>query len=354
MRSLVLVVTLLLSSLVLAGRNEIDRFSLMEDRIETDRILRPIGRDFFIDINGIVTSDTMDVISDAEDKANSNSVSEVQDFLNGNVKTEHQAFANIGLGFPLWRFRLFDREFRPSFKSFFDLGVSASIAEADPVLGLTNAFIQLYAKMDVKVGFNFNWFWDDQEFYYSDFFIHGLKRRDHFIQAEGTTLIANKDALDINEAADNSITLLAGDIKLGYRKDKIDAFVSLEELKLTEVSDNRDFPGGTNFGVSKAMLRLHGSYEMDSESFYKFKPFAGLFKRSYYTIEDTVYIGSEVFLWEGMFSAVLKTDIHYGTFTPRFRWGALQVELTYRVPYDGNLNGLTVDPYYGANLRLAF
>lgn len=341
-----------------AAREEVNAFILQEDRFGNELMIRKPKTDFYFDLSLQLTEDTMDIIDEAEEKGDSNNVNEVQQFINENINSEHQAFSNFRLGMKLFSWSVFGRKIDTSLRVETDFGVSASLGDPssfNTIAGaFNNALIQFYGKWDYKYGFEFDAEINDK--WSMEYYVYAFTRRDYFVQADGTEIVANKDVLNILDSGDNTEVLLANDIYFNYETGFWDLTFGVEELKLSRVADKKDSVGLNAVASNAPMLRFHASYDDSEEDVneYYFVPFIGAGYRTYYDLGDNIYAGSEFYFGDSALSSMAMVDKTHITFNPRVRFKYFNVELTYRWPWDDEVDSFKKDSFYGINISSMF
>ncbi len=107
----------------------VDRAKLIDDKFKTQEMLRPYGHDFYLNINGAVTTDAMDLKDDADKIGDINSGSVTADLAEANrilekyYDKEQVLRAKVDFGIPIFSFKAFDINFEPNFR--FGAGVLA-------------------------------------------------------------------------------------------------------------------------------------------------------------------------------------------------------------------------------------
>lgn len=100
----------------------VDRAKLIDDRFKTQEMLRPYGHDFYLNINGAITTDAMDLVDDAEriGDINSGNVSDDLDQANEILEKyydkEQVLRAKVDFGIPLFSFNAFGVNFEPNLR----------------------------------------------------------------------------------------------------------------------------------------------------------------------------------------------------------------------------------------------
>ena len=110
----------------------VKRYKLIDDKLKTEAMLRPIGHDFFIDLSVAMNKNLTDVIDEVK-KVNDfqgDSIAKVDEanrVLTKYDKTEQTVKINVGLGFPLPSFTAWDTKFLPNFRALIDVGANIGI-----------------------------------------------------------------------------------------------------------------------------------------------------------------------------------------------------------------------------------
>ena len=145
LKSLGLVSVFFLSSLNAFSYDVVDRFKIIDDKLKTEQMLRPIGHDFFLDIGVALNKNLTDVVKDISDTGKSTSdaatkLAEAQQVLTKYDKTEQTIKINVALGFPVFRFSAWDLKVQPNVRAFVDaganIGIRSDILTAQDILNL--------------------------------------------------------------------------------------------------------------------------------------------------------------------------------------------------------------------------
>ncbi|WP_417336642.1 hypothetical protein [Halobacteriovorax marinus] len=104
------------------GYDIVDRAKLIDDRFKTQEMLRPYGHDFYLNINGAVTADAMDLKDDADKIGDidsgdvSNDLDQANQILEKYYDKEQVLRAKIDFGIPIFSFNAFGVNFEPNFR----------------------------------------------------------------------------------------------------------------------------------------------------------------------------------------------------------------------------------------------
>ncbi|MBC7458642.1 MAG: hypothetical protein H7235_10205 [Bdellovibrionaceae bacterium] len=111
----------------------VDRYKLIDDKLKTEQMLRPIGHDFFLDIGAALNMNARDFIDDikkANDFSNADAAAKLanaQSVLAKYDKTEQTVKINLALGFPIFRFSIGDLKIQPNLRVFADVGANIGV-----------------------------------------------------------------------------------------------------------------------------------------------------------------------------------------------------------------------------------
>lgn len=110
----------------------VERYKIIDDKLKTEAMLRPIGHDFFFDISAAMNKNLMDVVDDVEKASkyqgtDQQKIDEANRVLTKYDKTEQTVKINVGLGFPLPSFSAWDVKFKPNFRALVDVGANIGI-----------------------------------------------------------------------------------------------------------------------------------------------------------------------------------------------------------------------------------
>lgn len=336
-----------------AARDEITVFSELEDRWATQQYLRRPKKDFYFDLAAIVTRDAKSIVDDAEDKANTNDVNIVSEFLETNINTEHQAFATLRIGSKISDFYL-GTNIDWGLRVDTDFGISASIGDAFSfVTPFTNqdAVIQFYGKWEYSVGPTFEWKWN--EYFSSGAYFNLTTRRDYFIQAQGQEIVADKDILNVQDAADNTQSFIYTDLHLTYTNKNFLSTILIEDIKVADISEKVP-PGKNNFSSNIPRTRIHFEYLLEEVSPVNLNLFGGVVNRSYYDFGDNSYAGVEFIYPEFFLSNILMVDNIHVLVNPRISFDWIRFEFSYRIPIERKKDNFKRDDFWGLNLALNF
>lgn len=119
----------------------VDRAKLIDDRFKTQEMLSPYGHNFYLNINGAVTADALDLKDDADKIGDINSgdvgddLDEANRILQKYYDKEQVLRAKVDFGIPIFSFNAFGVDFEPNFR--FGAGVLAVLTPQEEQTNLT-------------------------------------------------------------------------------------------------------------------------------------------------------------------------------------------------------------------------
>lgn len=210
-------------------------------------------------------------------------------------------------------------------------------------------YFDLYAKIDAKVGFTFDY--TDNKHWFGTLGVNALARTDIKKRVDATLLIAGGGSL---EPQDNLTTNLILDYTLGYKNDNYWVTAGVEELKLFTLSDPTE---GTVAYGEDALFRIHGQADY-TLSIFKLSPFIGSHARSGYGFGDAYYLGADwgLYVWGDRLGLNFRTmlDKEHVTLGARMKLWLMQLEATYKVAATDKVDGVTIADIISANIRFFF
>ena len=399
----------------------VERYKIIDDKLKTEAMLRPIGHDFFLDVGASLNKNLTDVIDDVSyaSKFQGSDVAKINEanrVLTKYDKTEQTVKINVGLGFPLPSFSAWEVQFKPNFRALVDVGANigirnqklnnqdiinlfrdslpaelqtfllsvdlATISGQDirtvcltqfpsatslaniyctalevgkyvvPTIGTTDPTMTLLAKADAKVGF-FNDYTYGEHFF-GNFNLYGMGRADLYQFVTGTQ-IAKGDSIEAPKKM-NTETTLQADYRLGYKNSNYSTFASVEEVKLTKLSDAKEGSKEHTYGYD-ALIRLHAdaTFRLSALSM---QPFVGVHKRSGYGFGDGVYAGSTfgAYVWGDRLGLQLRgmVDKQYFTITPRVKLWLMQLEYSLKKPLKATDGDVKLTALHSVDFRIFF
>lgn len=400
---------------VQAAYNVVDRYTIVEDKLKTQEMMRELGHDFLIDINVTANKNLPDVIDDA-DNVSGNTTQEKIDsatvFLRKYENTEQTLNAKINLGIPIFSFTAWGTEIEPNLRIGYNLGTTmgiraetlsidtildfvgddvpaniknavrdnfGSMSAGDDIIAVTctnegipdsecdpyknqyfvpeddsvpNIFVM--AKQDIKAGVHFDYKTENN--YYGFLHLYALHRTDISLRISQDALARDGDVLDLGDEQ-NSQTQLTLDYRLGYDWERYSVFGSIEEVKIATLSDNKDKAGDLNYGTDP-LLRVHGSAKFKMIGF-ELVPFVGVHKRSAYGFGEGIYGGTDLsfYTWGERLGVQLRgmVDTEHLTFMARAKLWLMQLEYALKAPTSSTVdNDVKVSSLHNVNIRFFF
>jgi hypothetical protein len=358
-KALSLTSALLLSASNVFAYDVVDRFKLIDDKLKTDQMLRPLGHDFFLDIGATLNKNVQDVVKDISDVGkttgtDTEKLAAAQGILAKYEKTEQTVKVNVALGFPIFRFSAWDLKVQPNIRAFVDvganIGIRSDVLTIQDVLDLFPSEIPaefktyittlttpgtdiiVACKADNSLSLTIRTFCGTQpekkyiipnlalgvpnvslfakldgrvglfndytygEHFFGNLNIYGLSRTDIF-QRVTKDMIASGSKIEFPKEKNTEMTLQT-DYRLGYKNDNYKVFASVEELKLNKMKERKVGSKALSYGYDP-LMRLH------ADAIYKFSilslnPFVGFHKRSGYGFSEGMYFGADAgaHVWE--------------------------------------------------------
>lgn len=403
---------LVLSTEAVQAYNVVDRFKMVDDKLKTETMLRPIGHDFIFDISAALNSDAQTFVSDISDASKAGTLTAAQNVLNKYNNTEQTIKLNLNLGIPIFSFTAWDVKVRPNFRIMADVGANLGVRKdtltASDVLKLinvnvpeavetkllqiydsktagqdlfgdcatdfgspaeANAFclanqgkyykpdasipnLNLFLKAEAKVGF-FNQYTYGEHFF-GDFNLYGMMRADAF-QIVNYAMIQNGQDIELPKKANNEGTLQV-DYRLGYINQNYSVALGLEEIKLATMSERDAESKELAYGYDP-LIRLHAQADYKYTAL-SLQPFAGVHKRAGYGFADGVYAGATAgaHVWGDRLGLSLRgmVDKQYFTITPRIKLWLMQLEYSLKNPVKSTDGDVKLSAIHSIDFRLFF
>lgn len=409
------IASLLVSGMASAKTYDVTkRYQIIDDKLKTEAMLRPIGEDFFIDLGASMNKNVFDFIDDVTKAADKEDINEANAVLLKYEKTEQTVKINANLGFPLPSFTAFNVKFKPNFRVHADVGANAGVrsqqlskedilnffkedlpaevrqfilnldlatyggqdlrvvcnSETDPVilqycqdniplnkyfiptLNQKDPVINLLAKADVKAGF-FN-SWTKGEHFFGEWNLYGMGRADLYQFVTGTQIAAG-DKIEKPEELNTEVTLQT-DFRFGYKNTNYSIFAGVEEVKISEMKKRKEGSKEHTYGYD-ALMRLHAEALFRTENL-SIKPFAGVHKRSEYDLTDGWYTGVDLggHVWGDRLGIMMRgmVDNSYFTLSPRLKIWLIQLEYSLKTPVKKEIEDVKLSTLHSVDFRIFF
>lgn len=389
------------------------RFKLNEDRVRTYEMLNPLGHDFVFGVTGLLNQDVFDVIDDGEAISDSGNETEqleaAREFLTKYDKTEQNVRATLQLGAPLPSFSLFGAKVKPNIRINASVGVlmgirTGTVSVTDVINGLNASqevkdalnscdfsaitdgtdivvyardtlscitpaqasgqvnkyfFKDLstsvpnlfsYAKADVRAGVSFDYV--KGKHWFGNFSLYGHGRADAFAVVTEQSLAGDGEIASFGDEPNTTVNITT-DYRFGYRNGRLRGWVAVEELKLSEASNNQEAGGELIYG-NDPLLRVHGEYIYRYSGF-SVKPFVGVHKRKGYDFADGLYLGSDLGLhfWGNRLGVRARgmIDKEHITVSPQLKLWLMHVDYMLKLPVSSEVNGVKPATMHSLNFR---
>ncbi|MCY4523499.1 MAG: hypothetical protein OXB84_02040 [Halobacteriovoraceae bacterium] len=391
----------------------LDRYILLEDKLKTQELSRPYGHNFVWDISLLANKNllkfTKDIgeISDIEGTL-TDKINESGAILQQYNNTEQTILFNMDFQFPVPRFRIRSFTFKPNirlgtrFGSNF--GIRAEPLNNDTVLQLvgnsipqvlrsaiaTTNFLPgedimervctdrgmplstcpdtgqyyyptlanapltaVYTKLDAKLGL----FTPYQGLYwFGDFNFYSMFRTDFRLLMSADQIARGQSPLEGQGKRRQQIFLMT-DYRLGFRLwEKLETSFSVEEFKITRLSDNVEEAGELNQKITP-LFRVHTNLNL-KQGIFTFSPFVGAHKRKNYEYKNGFYGGLDTkghFLNDNMeFLLRAMADREHLSLASRFTFTVFQLEYLLKKPITSAIENVNISTLHSVNIRFFF
>jgi hypothetical protein len=407
--------TILINSSQSFAYNVVDRYKLLDDKLRTDAMLRPIDHDFIFDINASINKNITTLMSDVSDASKASSISSAQDILRKYENTEQTIKLDLNFGVPLFSFTAFNVKIKPNLRLNANFGANVGIkkdtltlADALSIINVsvpasvqanfTNAWwngtatnadlfstancttyfgtpveahafclanqnlffkpdtsvpnINLYVKGEARFGL-YNQYTSGEHFF-GDLNLYAMGRADGS-QVISAAMIANGAKIELPKKANTEGTAQL-DYHYGYKNSNYSVMAGLEELKLMKFKKKDEAAKEQSYGYGP-MMRLHAEAKYNF-SVLTLQPFTGFHKRSGYGFGDGVYLGviASAHVWGDRLGLIFRGefDKQYITFSPRIKLWLMQLEYTLKSPIKKTDGDLTLSAIQSVDFRLFF
>lgn len=412
-KALALISLLSLSLTTAQAYDVVNRFKLIDDKLKTEQMLRPLGHDFFLDVGVALNKNVTTLVKDISDagKGSGDKLAAAQAVLVKYDKTEQTLKLNIALGFPIFSFSAWDLKVQPNVRVFADAGANIGIRSetltpqlllslinidiptelknqilattyaggedllktsvcnglGDPsakVVCLANQGkyfyptntsipnLMLFAKIDAKVGLYNDYTYG--EHFFGNLNFYGLSRTDIF-QVVNSNMIAAGSKIELPKTK-NTETSVQADYRLGYKNDNYKVFTSIEEVKLSKMKERQAGSKELSYGYSP-LMRVHAD-AMYRFSVLSLNPFLGFHKRSGYAFADGMYVGADAgaHVWGDRLGLQLRgmLDKQYVTISPRMKLWLMQLEYSLKAPLKSMDGDVKLSALQSIDLRFFF
>lgn len=332
----------------------VDRYKLIDDKLKTEQMLRPLGHDFFLDVGATLNKNVKNLADDVK-KANihqgtaQEKLTNAQGVLAKYNKTEQTVKLNVSLGFPVFRFSIGQLKIQPNIRVFADAGanigirsdtltpamildiinielptelkstiLSASYVKGDDLLApaslpnlcntlndanavstcVANKGKYFYPDTSIpdmllfaKIDGRFGFF---NDYTYGEHFFGNWNlyglSRTDIFQRVNAYMVSNGAKIELPKTKNTEMSLVT-DYRLGYKNDNYRIFTSIEDLKISKLKERKAGSKALSYGYDP-LVRLH------TDAVFKFSvlslsPFFGVHKRKGYALADGLYTGAD-------------------------------------------------------------
>lgn len=396
----------------------VNRFKLIDDKLKTEQMLRPLGHDFFLDVGVALNKNLQTFVTDISDSGkvtgDAAKLAAATAVLTKYEKTEQTIKINVALGFPIFRFSAWSLKVQPNIRAFVDaganIGIRSDVLTMQDILNLFETQIPEDLKTYItglsyipsgnndimsrcstsslsadtktfcasqpagkfmipdlsqpvpnislfgKIDAKVGLFNDYSydEHFFGNFNLYGLSRTDIF-QRLTKDMIAKGSKIEFPKEK-NTETSLQADYRLGYKNDNYKVFLSVEELKLNKMKARKDGSKELSYTYDP-LLRLHAdaSYHY---SIVSLNPFFGFHKRSGYGFSDGIYLGTDAgaHVWGDRLGIQLRGmfDKQYFTISPRLKLWLMQLEYSLKNPLKSEDGDVKLSAIHSVDLRFFF
>lgn len=132
-----------------------NRFKLIDDKLKTEQMLRPLGHDFFFDVGAALNKNLQDVVKDISDATKKQGtdiekVTNAQNVLSKYDKSEQTVKINVSLGIPVFSFTAWGLKVQPNIRAFADVGANLGIRSETLTPALLLDLINIDIPADLK------------------------------------------------------------------------------------------------------------------------------------------------------------------------------------------------------------
>ncbi len=214
--------------------------------------------------------------------------------------------------------------------------------------------MEALVKMDGKAGLLTNFYKDELSGFVNLYWMH---RTDYY------ALITQEDIVNKTDFKDkyknkNTQTFIMSDIKVAHDWEFLEgftwnAFGSVEEIKISRLSDNKTKAGDLRYGVDPLFRFQTGM--MFRLGVVGVNAFTGFHKRSGYGFSDGLYVGLDgnVGVLGDRLQVQLRTlfDKEHWTLSPRLKLWFMQLEYSLKNPLRSRIDGVKPSAIHSLNVR---
>ncbi len=338
---------LLFCQVALAGRSEVDRFTLLHDRYIIDRYIRSQTETHIFYIDAAISSGVKKIIGDIKDSAETETdatqrqVKTLQ-VLTRNLNTEKYIDLDLRAGIPLPIFRIKNFDFKLS--PFVAVNIGASFSFNNQNTNST-ARAQTYVRKEYKMGVLSKLKKRKDETIIINFY--QLTRADINAELDQSEIVTQGKLIDTGSIDQDNVSY-AGDI--GYERDFYDYLYRIEvrEIKFMEASSSQR----ETFYTDLPMIHLHYRHKNKQFGLVSLDPFYGFHFRDGQSLAQGLYIGTLAHLAQLPFSLYTKLSNQFLTVNPLFRARFFQFNYSLKLPYRNPQDDFWTASIHSLNLAI--
>ena len=208
--------------------------------------------------------------------------------------------------------------------------------------------LNIYLKADAKVGPKLAWYGQN---FFGHVNLYGLMRVDTNNLITSALIDGNNTSFDApTDVEETNLTL---DAAVGYRADNFSIIASMDEVKLTSLSEADD---ANNLYGTPILFKVYAEMNFKPFDFMKLKTFGGVHKREGYGFGDGYFLGVDLgaYVWGDRLGIQFRTqlDPEHVTFAPQFKFWVMQLEGMYKLPIASDVDGRKPGSMLGVNFRI--
>lgn len=330
-------------------RGEIQRYTLLHDRLTIDRDLKKDKYSSFLDLDLYISSGIKSLINDVS-TGTEDGISQVQKTLNmleilsKYVNTEKLVDIDLVVGFPLPDIKHKNHYFYPSFFYHINFGLSLSVSNLG---NATNPKASTYVRKDTKTGIYTIYKNRNKKSNVWKYALYQLLRGDLGEEISSSTLATTGKVFDLNQLT-NEEKILATDITFVKDKETYQYIAEVKELKVLSMGGPESLYGSSpllHFRYGKKIKTDRTSWLL----------FAGEHYRKWYTLVEGLYLGATMKLKsEVPFEVTTKISNEFISLMPQFKTSWFRFTYSFKNPWRNPQNKFWVASTHGINLSFPF
>lgn len=336
------------------ARGEIQRFTLLHDRITIDRGLRERPYSEFLSIDLVISSGIRTLINDLSNTSDSTSSSAAQkqletlSLLSKNVNTEKTIDALVSAGIPLPDIKVGRHRFYNSLFYQFHAGIQLSINNR---ASATNPVAQTYVRKQIKKGLATIYRPKEKSGDHDQFWeiaLYQMTRADTAVSLTATQLASDGEFFNLDDL-NRDHNFYATDLIYHKTSRTGSLEIGAREVQLMSDSDEKSL-----YGTSPL---LHTQYTWNGEGRNVIiKPFLGVHYRKWYPLHRGIYGGAHLNLAkkEVPFSLTFKVSNQFLTFMPQFKTSWFHFSYTFKNPYRNPQDEVWVTSLHNLQIHFPF